>query len=100
MLSLRDCFVPCRYVEALRAEVKEKMKLYNIDLPPLCSCSSDFWESHPTTCANNCIFYKNHKGRSSSISRGDGKDPTEGVGLTAPREIKPDQMSFRASCTP
>uniref|UniRef100_A0A8C2SZN2 Coiled-coil domain containing 15 n=1 Tax=Coturnix japonica TaxID=93934 RepID=A0A8C2SZN2_COTJA len=64
-----------RYVEALRAEVKEKMKLYNIDLPPLCSCSSDFWESHPDTCANNCIFYKNHKGRSSCISGGDDTDP-------------------------
>ncbi|XP_040508207.1 coiled-coil domain-containing protein 15 [Gallus gallus] len=56
-----------RYVEALRAEVKEKMKLYNIDLPPLCSCSSDFWESHPTTCANNCIFYKNHKAYSHAL---------------------------------
>lgn len=67
MLSLRNCFVPCRYVEALRAEVKEKMKLYNIDLPPLCSCSSDFWESHPTTCANNCIFYKNHKAYSHAL---------------------------------
>ncbi|XP_021231771.1 coiled-coil domain-containing protein 15 isoform X2 [Numida meleagris] len=56
-----------RYVEALRAEVKEKMKLYNIDLPPLCSCSSDFWESHPDTCANNCIFYKNHKAYSHAL---------------------------------
>ncbi|XP_042693096.1 coiled-coil domain-containing protein 15 [Centrocercus urophasianus] len=56
-----------RYVEALRAEVKEKMKLYNINLPPLCSCSSDFWESHPDTCANNCIFYKNHKAYSQAL---------------------------------
>ncbi|XP_019478466.1 coiled-coil domain-containing protein 15 isoform X4 [Meleagris gallopavo] len=56
-----------RYVEALRAEVKEKMKLYNINLPPLCSCSSDFWESHPDTCANNCIFYKNHKAYSHAL---------------------------------
>ncbi|XP_042656460.1 coiled-coil domain-containing protein 15 isoform X2 [Tyto alba] len=50
-----------RYVEALRAQMREKIKLYNIDLPPLCSCGSDFWESHPDTCANNCVFYKNHK---------------------------------------
>uniref|UniRef100_A0A8C0IHB7 Coiled-coil domain containing 15 n=1 Tax=Bubo bubo TaxID=30461 RepID=A0A8C0IHB7_BUBBB len=50
-----------RYLEALRAQMREKMKLYNIDLPPLCSCGSDFWDSHPDTCANNCVFYKNHK---------------------------------------
>ncbi|XP_074415487.1 coiled-coil domain-containing protein 15 isoform X3 [Zonotrichia albicollis] len=50
-----------RYLEALRAQMKEKVKLCNIDLPPLCSCGSDFWDSHPDTCANNCVFYKNHK---------------------------------------
>ncbi|KAM4828159.1 coiled-coil domain-containing protein 15 isoform 2-T2 [Thomomys bottae] len=50
-----------RYVEALRAQVQEKMKLYNITLPPLCCCGPDFWDAHPDTCANNCIFYKNHK---------------------------------------
>ncbi|XP_069894329.1 coiled-coil domain-containing protein 15-like isoform X1 [Dipodomys merriami] len=50
-----------RYVEALRAQVEEKMKLYNITLPPLCCCGPDFWDAHPDTCANNCIFYKNHK---------------------------------------
>ncbi|XP_021107582.1 coiled-coil domain-containing protein 15 isoform X2 [Heterocephalus glaber] len=51
-----------RYVEALRVHVQEKMKLYNITLPPLCFCGPDFWDAHPDTCANNCIFYKNHKG--------------------------------------
>uniref|UniRef100_A0A8C3X5M7 Coiled-coil domain containing 15 n=1 Tax=Cyanoderma ruficeps TaxID=181631 RepID=A0A8C3X5M7_9PASS len=50
-----------RYVEALRAQMREKVKFCNIDLPPLCSCGSDFWDSHPDTCANNCVFYKNHK---------------------------------------
>ncbi|XP_021107580.1 coiled-coil domain-containing protein 15 isoform X1 [Heterocephalus glaber] len=50
-----------RYVEALRVHVQEKMKLYNITLPPLCFCGPDFWDAHPDTCANNCIFYKNHK---------------------------------------
>ncbi|XP_023557316.1 coiled-coil domain-containing protein 15 isoform X5 [Octodon degus] len=50
-----------RYVEALRAQVQEKMKLYNITLPPLCFCGPDFWDAHPDTCANNCIFYKNHR---------------------------------------
>ncbi|KAM9175250.1 coiled-coil domain-containing protein 15 [Mergus octosetaceus] len=68
-----------RYVEALRAEVREKMKLYNIDLPPLCSCSSDFWESHPDTCANNCVFYKNHKAYSHALqSVVLSCDPTDG----------------------
>lgn len=50
-----------RYVEALRAQIQEKMQLYNITLPPLCCCGPDFWDAHPDTCANNCIFYKNHR---------------------------------------
>ncbi|XP_050839550.1 coiled-coil domain-containing protein 15 isoform X5 [Serinus canaria] len=56
-----------RYVEALRAQMREKVKLCKIDLPPLCSCGSDFWDSHPDTCANNCIFYKNHKAYSQAL---------------------------------
>lgn len=52
-----------RYVEALRAQVQEKMKLYNITLPPLCCCGPDFWDAHPDTCANNCIFYKNYRAK-------------------------------------
>ncbi|XP_067607541.1 coiled-coil domain-containing protein 15 isoform X4 [Pseudorca crassidens] len=50
-----------RYVEALRAQIQEKMQRYNITLPALCCCGPDFWDAHPDTCANNCIFYKNHK---------------------------------------
>uniref|UniRef100_A0A3Q2I985 Coiled-coil domain containing 15 n=1 Tax=Equus caballus TaxID=9796 RepID=A0A3Q2I985_HORSE len=50
-----------RYVEALRAQIQEKMQLYNVTLPPLCCCGPDFWDAHPDTCANNCIFYKNHR---------------------------------------
>lgn len=56
-----------RYVEALRAQMREKIELSNIDLPPLCSCGSDFWDSHPDTCANNCVFYKNHKAYSQAL---------------------------------
>uniref|UniRef100_A0A8C3J710 Coiled-coil domain-containing protein 15 n=1 Tax=Calidris pygmaea TaxID=425635 RepID=A0A8C3J710_9CHAR len=56
-----------RYIDALRAQMREKIKLYNIDLPPLCSCGSDFWDSHPDTCANNCVFYKNHKAYSQAL---------------------------------
>ncbi|XP_060461108.1 coiled-coil domain-containing protein 15 isoform X5 [Panthera onca] len=48
-----------RYTEALRAQIQEKMQLYNTTLPPLCCCGPDFWDAHPDTCANNCIFYKN-----------------------------------------
>ncbi|XP_014398912.1 PREDICTED: coiled-coil domain-containing protein 15 isoform X2 [Myotis brandtii] len=50
-----------RYLEALRVQIQEKMRLYNITLPPLCGCGPDFWDAHPNTCANNCIFYKNHR---------------------------------------
>ncbi|XP_072342852.1 uncharacterized protein ccdc15 isoform X1 [Scyliorhinus torazame] len=50
-----------RYVEALRAQMMEKIKLQNTDLPPLCCCGTDFWDSHPDKCANNCVFYKNSK---------------------------------------
>ncbi|OPJ67464.1 sugar phosphate exchanger 2 [Patagioenas fasciata monilis] len=50
-----------RYVEALRAQTREQIQLHNIRLPPLCSCGADFWDSHPDTCANNCVFYKNHQ---------------------------------------
>ncbi|XP_036990155.2 coiled-coil domain-containing protein 15 [Artibeus jamaicensis] len=50
-----------RYVEALRAQIQEKLQLYNITLPPLCCCGPGFWDAHPDTCANNCIFYKNHR---------------------------------------
>ncbi|XP_010020789.1 PREDICTED: coiled-coil domain-containing protein 15 [Nestor notabilis] len=56
-----------RYMEALRAQVREKIKLSNIDLPPLCSCGSDFWDSHPDTCANNCVFYRNHQAYSRAL---------------------------------
>ncbi|MGH0162314.1 UNVERIFIED_CONTAM: hypothetical protein FKN15_042558 [Acipenser sinensis] len=48
-----------RYIEALRAQMREKMKLRSVDLPPLCCCGEEFWDSHPDTCANNCVFYKN-----------------------------------------
>ncbi|XP_029428627.1 coiled-coil domain-containing protein 15 isoform X2 [Rhinatrema bivittatum] len=50
-----------RYIEALRAQMREKIKLYNIELPLLCCCGTDFWDSHPDTCANNCLFYRNPK---------------------------------------
>ncbi|XP_008936279.1 PREDICTED: coiled-coil domain-containing protein 15, partial [Merops nubicus] len=56
-----------RYVEALRAQLREKMKLQNITLPQLCCCGTEFWDSHPDTCANNCVFYKNPKAYSRAL---------------------------------
>ncbi|KAM4015459.1 LOW QUALITY PROTEIN: coiled-coil domain-containing protein 15, partial [Anomaloglossus baeobatrachus] len=56
-----------RYLEALRAQVRDKLLLHNIALPPLCCCGSDFWDSHPDTCANNCIFYNNPKAYSRAL---------------------------------
>ncbi|XP_028666275.1 coiled-coil domain-containing protein 15 isoform X2 [Erpetoichthys calabaricus] len=50
-----------RFIEALRAMMKEKIEHHNFDLPPLCCCGESFWDSHPDTCANNCVFYKNPK---------------------------------------
>ncbi|CAN9501175.1 unnamed protein product [Ophioblennius macclurei] len=50
-----------RFVEALRARMKERLSQMNVDLPPLCCCASTFWDSHPDTCANNCVFHNNPK---------------------------------------
>ncbi|TSP36121.1 Coiled-coil domain-containing protein 15 [Bagarius yarrelli] len=50
-----------RYVEALRAHIKEKLEQEKVELPPLCCCGESFWDSHPDTCANNCVFYNNPK---------------------------------------
>ncbi|KAB5522633.1 hypothetical protein PHYPO_G00161750 [Pangasianodon hypophthalmus] len=50
-----------RYVEALRAQIKEKLEQEKVELPPLCCCGEGFWDSHPDTCANNCVFYNNPK---------------------------------------
>lgn len=52
----------CRYVDALRAQAKERLSQEKVELPPLCCCASSFWDSHPDTCANNCVFYNNPKG--------------------------------------
>ncbi|KAL3865154.1 hypothetical protein ACJMK2_006775 [Sinanodonta woodiana] len=51
-----------RYVEALRHQLKEKIRNKNIELPPLCLCGDSIWDTNPETCANNCVFYKNPRG--------------------------------------
>ncbi|XP_073697383.1 uncharacterized protein ccdc15 [Garra rufa] len=50
-----------RYIEAMRALMKETLEKDKVELPPLCCCGDTFWDSHPDTCANNCIFYNNPK---------------------------------------
>ncbi|XP_035523004.1 coiled-coil domain-containing protein 15 [Morone saxatilis] len=53
--------VAARFVDALRAQMKERLSQEKLDLPPLCCCASSFWDSHPDTCANNCVFHNNPK---------------------------------------
>ncbi|KAL5022492.1 hypothetical protein ScPMuIL_001647 [Solemya velum] len=51
-----------RYLLALRHQLKEKVGIRGIELPPLCCCGETVWDTNPETCANNCTFYKNPKG--------------------------------------
>lgn len=51
-----------RYIQALKARLKEQLETKRLDLPPLCACGLTLWDTSPDTCANNCIFYKNPKG--------------------------------------
>ncbi|XP_044077645.1 coiled-coil domain-containing protein 15 [Siniperca chuatsi] len=53
--------VSARFIEALRAQMKERLSQEKLELPPLCCCASSFWDSHPDTCANNCVFHNNPK---------------------------------------
>ncbi|XP_054611370.1 coiled-coil domain-containing protein 15 [Dunckerocampus dactyliophorus] len=53
--------VTIRYIDALRDQLKQRMSSKKLDLPPLCCCASSFWDSHPDSCANNCIFHNNPK---------------------------------------
>ncbi|XP_017275324.1 coiled-coil domain-containing protein 15 [Kryptolebias marmoratus] len=56
-----------RFVEALRAQLKERLSQLKLEPPPLCCCASSFWDSHPDTCANNCIFHNNPKEYSKAL---------------------------------
>ncbi|XP_029304675.1 coiled-coil domain-containing protein 15-like [Cottoperca gobio] len=53
--------VSARFIEALRAQMKERVSQEKMEPPPLCCCASSFWDSHPDTCANNCVFHNNPK---------------------------------------
>ncbi|XP_037543768.1 coiled-coil domain-containing protein 15 [Nematolebias whitei] len=56
-----------RFVEALRARMKERLSQVKLEPPPLCCCASSFWDSHPDTCANNCVFHNNPKEYSKAL---------------------------------
>ncbi|XP_062262335.1 coiled-coil domain-containing protein 15 isoform X2 [Platichthys flesus] len=53
--------VATRFIDALRAQMKERLSQEKLVPPPLCCCASSFWDSHPDTCANNCVFHNNPK---------------------------------------
>ncbi|XP_041658184.1 coiled-coil domain-containing protein 15 [Cheilinus undulatus] len=55
------CKTDARFIEAMRAQMKERLSQTSVDLPPLCCCASSFWDSHPDICANNCVFHNNPK---------------------------------------
>ena len=50
-----------RFVEALKHQLKEKTGIKGKRLPALCCCGETLWETNPDTCANNCVFYRNHR---------------------------------------
>nr|XP_054760272.1 uncharacterized protein LOC129266445 [Lytechinus pictus] len=57
-----------RFIHALRAMMKERIKLLGITPPPLCACGPSVWDANPETCANNCIFYKNPKAYAKALA--------------------------------
>ena len=57
-----------RYIEALRHSVAERLAARGVELPRLCSCGSEFWDTRPETCANNCRFYSNHKALATALT--------------------------------
>lgn len=65
---LVNFFISVRYIEALRQQLKDKVRRKKIELPPLCCCGDSIWDTNPETCANNCFFYKNPKGNYSLIA--------------------------------
>ena len=51
-----------RYLEALKAQLRDRLAASRTCPPPLCSCGSSLWDTDPLTCANNCPFYRNPRG--------------------------------------
>lgn len=57
-----------RFVDAMKAVIKEKIKSKGIKVPALCACGPSIWDTNPDTCANNCIYYKNPKEYAKAMS--------------------------------
>lgn len=60
-----------RYIHYLKQMIKEKSQQQKRDIPTLCQCNclaTFIWETDWNTCANNCIFYNNPKGKATSVS--------------------------------
>ena len=59
-----------RYIHHLKQMIKEKSQQQKMDIPTLCQCNclaTFIWETDWNTCANNCIFYNNPKGKPISV---------------------------------
>lgn len=61
------CSLLWRFLEALKARLKERLSQVQVELPPLCFCAASFWDTHPDTCANNCVFRNNPKGKNGAF---------------------------------
>jgi coiled-coil domain-containing protein 15 len=57
-----------RFVDAMRAILRDKIQSKGISLPALCACGPSIWDANPDTCANNCIYYKNPKEYAKALS--------------------------------
>ncbi|KAK3735835.1 hypothetical protein QZH41_007480 [Actinostola sp. cb2023] len=57
-----------RFMEAMKAVLKDKMKVKGIKVPALCACGLSVWDANPDTCANNCIYYKNPREYAKALS--------------------------------
>jgi coiled-coil domain-containing protein 15 len=57
-----------RYIEALRAQLLDKIAKKQTTLPPLCPCGLTPLEDHAAHCANNCVFYRNPLAYSRSLA--------------------------------
>lgn len=60
-----------RYIHYLKQMINEKSQQQKMDIPTLCQCNclaTFIWETDWNTCANNCIFYNNPKGKQASLT--------------------------------
>jgi hypothetical protein len=61
-----------RYIRYLKQLLKEKATQFKIELPLLCQCNfnnqNEIWDIDWSKCANNCLFYKNPKGKKLNFS--------------------------------